>query len=97
MKNKKVTYFFAIGLALLFLAGCGNWRNPFVPPKKSSPLKNQPPQTYIFLFARQDTSVVTEYGDHPRRHEDRTGYCDNRNRYHRQQADHSLVGRRSGR
>ena len=60
MKNKKVTYFFVIGLAILFLVGCGNWRNPFIKQKKSNPLKNLPPETYIFLFARQDTSVVTD-------------------------------------
>jgi|Deesub1362B_J571_1020462.scaffolds.fasta_scaffold00980_1 hypothetical protein len=46
-------------LAVVF-AGCAEWQNPFIQHKKSRPVENLPPETYIFLFVDQDTVVKTD-------------------------------------
>lgn len=56
-KNQKIIL---ILLALLLATACGDWRNPFIRHKQSQPLENQPPQTYLYLFAEEDTSVVID-------------------------------------
>ena len=60
IRNKPVIYWLIAAALFTGLLGCSGWKNPFVSHKKGQRVENLPPETYIYLFVRQDTSIVLD-------------------------------------
>lgn len=60
MKKVNHSIFVILIVTAFFVADCSDWRNPFISKKESKAVENLPPETYIYLFVKQDTSVVPD-------------------------------------
>ena len=61
MKKTRQTFLLLlVGAVLAANWSCSEFKNPFISHKKGTPVKNLPPETYIYLFVSQDTLVRTD-------------------------------------